>query len=75
MRISSILMNEIFNFFAKNSYSLWHHTHRSRPILHTKQFWDLVPQNVKEANYLFSFKSNIKKWIPKLSIPFFVRYI
>ena len=44
MRISSILLNEIFNFFGHNSSSLWNHIHRSRSILHTKQFWDLVPQ-------------------------------
>ena len=70
-------MQEILNFSYNNNYNLRSGTHLSRPIVHTTHYgtepitkleakiWELVPQNIKEANSLSSFKNKVKKWIPQ----------
>ena len=77
MGISPIIMKEIFNFSDNNNYNLRSGTHLSRPIVHTiyygtesitnlgTKIWELVPQNIKEATSLSSFKNKVKKWIPQ----------
>ena len=30
-----------------------------------EKIWELVPQNMKEASSLSSFKNRVKKWIPQ----------
>ena len=70
-------MKKICSFSDDNNYNLRSGTHPSRRILHTTHYgtepikdlgakiWELVPQNIKEANSLFSFKIKVEKWIPK----------
>ena len=70
-------MKEIFNFRENNNYNLRSGTHQTRPIVYTTHYgtksirnlevkiWELVPQNIKEANCLSSFKNKVKKWIPQ----------
>ena len=69
-------MKEIFNF-SDNNYNLRSGTHLNRPTVHTIHFgtefitnlgakmWELVPQKIKEASSLSSFKNKVKKWIPQ----------
>ena len=69
-------MKEIFNF-SDNNYNLRSGTHLNRPIVHTTHFgtefitnlgakmWELVPQKIKEASSLSTFKNKVKKWIPQ----------
>ena len=69
MRISPIIMKEIFKFSENNNYNLRSGTHLIRPTVHTTHYgtesitnqgakiWELVPQNIKEASSLSSFKN------------------
>ena len=66
-------MKEIFNFSDSSNYNLMSDTHLSRPTVHTTHYgtesitnlgakiWELVPQNIKEVNFLASFKNKVKK--------------
>ena len=77
MGICSIIMKEIFNFSDNNSYNLRSGSHLSRPIVYATHYgtesitnlgakiWELVPQNIKEENFLSSVKNKVKKWIPQ----------
>ena len=70
-------MKKIFNFSDNNNYNLRSGNHLSRTIMHIAHYgkesiknlrakiWELVPQNIKEANTLPSFKIKVKKWIPQ----------
>ena len=77
MGISPIITNESFSFSGNNKYNLRKGIHLSRPIFHMTHYrtesitnlgakiWQLVPQNIKEANPLSSFKSKVEKWNTK----------
>ena len=41
--------------------------------LETK-IWDLIPQNIKEENFLSSFKNKMKMWIPNNCPCFFEKH-
>ena len=71
MGISPTMMKEIFSFSNSNNYNLKSGTHLSRLIFHAmhngtesitnlgSKIWELVPQNIKEANSLSSFKNKV----------------
>ena len=74
---SPIIIKEVFNFGDNSKYNLRSGTDLSRSILHTTLYgtesitnlatkiWELVPQNIKEANCLSSFNCKVKKLILK----------
>ena len=76
IRIFPIIMKQILSFRDINSHNLRSGTYLSRPIFHTTHYrtesitnlganvWELVPQNIKVANFLSSFKNKIKTQIP-----------
>ena len=60
------------------NYNLSSGTHLSRLIVHTTHYgtetMELVPQSIKEAKSLSSFKDKVKKWILKTARVVFVRH-
>ena len=66
--ISPVIMKEIFNFSDSNNNNLRSRTNVSRPFVHTTHYrtestaylaakiWELVTENIKEANSLSSLK-------------------
>ena len=81
---SPIIIKEVFN-----KYNLRSATDLSRSILHialygtesitnlVTKIWQLVSQNIKEANYLSGFNCKVKKWILKKlpMLQFLVRFL
>ena len=89
MGISPIIMKEILKFIDNNNYNLRIGTRLSRTILHTTHYgtesitnlgaklWEVVHQNIKEADSLsrFKLKTGLKKGYQKITTVIFVRHI
>ena len=75
--IDPIIINKIFTFVKNNTYNLRSGKHLSRVNVHSTQYgtestgnlgakvWNLVPVHMKDLKAVSTFKSQIKKWIPK----------